>query len=499
MLPQNAAMQMNQTAAAAGVVSQQQRFPVGSPINRSYAVSRIYSPQTPQQIIRSQITGGAGTPNFNNYARTSSNVPNTVYGSPVTQNFLDRKKQFQQAELSKTQNKQIKKKGKLKDKILSQKVRDLVPESQAYMDLLAFERKLDSTIMRKRLDIQEALKRPFKIKKKLRIFISNQFYPGKADTENEDEVVSQWELRIEGKLAEDGKTESVKVKRKFSSFFKSLVIELDKDLYGPDNHLVEWHRTPQTAETDGFQVKRAGDQNVKCTILMLLDYQPQQYKLDPRLSRFLGLFTATRPAIIQALWQYIKTNKLQNNQEKDYIDCDRNLQEIFQCETLRFSDIPNKLHMLCQPPDPIVINHVINIEGIEQKKTSIYDIEVEIDDTVKDHMKNFIYSTNSQQEIATLDAKIHENIEQINQLRLNREFFLSFSEDPQDFIYKWLVSQSRDLKTMKDLAGNPEEERHASFFQETWTDEAVSRYFFNKVQQRRAELEQVLGMRNTSN
>lgn len=28
-------------------------------------------------------------------------------------------------------------------------------------------------------------------------------------------------------------------KRKFSSFFKSLVIELDKDVYGPDNHLVE--------------------------------------------------------------------------------------------------------------------------------------------------------------------------------------------------------------------------------------------------------------------
>ena len=30
-----------------------------------------------------------------------------------------------------------------------------------------------------------------------------------------------------------------KMKRKFSSFFKSLVIELDKELYGPDNHLVE--------------------------------------------------------------------------------------------------------------------------------------------------------------------------------------------------------------------------------------------------------------------
>lgn len=46
------------------------------------------------------------------------------------------------------------------------------------MDLLAFERKLDATIMRKRLDIQEALKRPMKQKRKLRIFISNTFYPG---------------------------------------------------------------------------------------------------------------------------------------------------------------------------------------------------------------------------------------------------------------------------------------------------------------------------------
>lgn len=33
------------------------------------------------------------------------------------------------------------------------------------MDLLAFERKLDQTIMRKRVDIQEALKRPMKVNK----------------------------------------------------------------------------------------------------------------------------------------------------------------------------------------------------------------------------------------------------------------------------------------------------------------------------------------------
>ena len=36
---------------------------------------------------------------------------------------------------------------------------------------------------------------------------------------------------------------------------------------------VQWHRTASTQETDGFQVKRPGDQNVKCTVLLMLDYQ----------------------------------------------------------------------------------------------------------------------------------------------------------------------------------------------------------------------------------
>jgi SWI/SNF-related matrix-associated actin-dependent regulator of chromatin subfamily D len=130
------------------------------------------------------------------------------------------------------------------------------------------------------------------------------------------------------------------------------------------------------------------------------------------------------------------------------------------------------------------------------KRTSIYDIDVDIDDTLRDQMKGFLNSTQSLVEIAQLDAKIGEHIDQLNQLRINREFYMSFSEDPQDFINKWLISQSNDLKTMMDQSGNPEEERKASFYHEQWTDEAVCRYFYNKVQQRRAELEQVLGLRN---
>ncbi|XP_059477392.1 brahma-associated protein of 60 kDa [Neocloeon triangulifer] len=390
-----------------------------------------------------------------------------------------------------------KKKKKLADKILPQKVRDLVPESQAYMDLLAFERKLDATIMRKRLDIQEALKRPMKQKKKLRIFISNTFYPAKEPGETEEGTVASWELRVEGRLLDDNKNDPNKVKRKFSSFFKSLVIELDKNLYGPDNHLVEWHRTPTTQETDGFQVKRPGDKNVSCTILLLLDYQPLQFKLDPRLARLLGVHTQTRPVIISALWQYIKTHKLQDSHEREFINCDKYLEQIFACQRMKFAEIPQRLNPLLHPPDPIVINHTISVEGVEQKQTACYDIDVEVDDTLKTQMNNFLLSTASQQEIQSLDNKIHETVETINQLKTNREFFLSFAKDPQQFIHKWIISQTRDIKTMTDVVGNPEEERRSEFYYQPWAQEAVCRYFYTKVQQKRAELEQALGIRSS--
>ena len=108
-----------------------------------------------------------------------------------------------------------------------------------------------------------------------------------------------------------------------------------------------------------------------------------------------------------------------------------------------------------------MINHTIAVEdlrGPDQKKTSCYDIDVEVDDTLKTQMNSFLLSTASQQEIQGLDDRIHETVETINGLKTNREFFLSFSQDPQLFINKWLMSQSRGkrvfLKSWVPLSTN---------------------------------------------
>uniref|UniRef100_A0A4W4G2R8 DM2 domain-containing protein n=1 Tax=Electrophorus electricus TaxID=8005 RepID=A0A4W4G2R8_ELEEL len=370
------------------------------------------------------------------------------------------------------------KRRKMADKILPQRIRELVPESQAYMDLLAFERKLDQTIMRKRVDIQEALKRPMKQKRKLRLYISNTFNPSKPDSDDSEGSIASWELRVEGKL---------KISCLFYSCFCCLFCLLYK----------QWHRTPTTQETDGFQVKRPGDVNVRCTLLLMLDYQPPQFKLDPRLARVLGIHTHARSCIIQALWQYIKTNKLQDSHEKEYINCDKYFQQIFDCPRLKFCEIPQRLTNLLLPADPIVINHVISVDPSDHKKTACYDIDVEVDDPLKTQMSGFLLSTANQQEIASLENKIHETIESINQLKIQRDFMLSFSRDPKGYIQDWICSQNRDLKLMTDVLGSPEAERKAEFYNQPWSQEAVSRYFYCKIQQRRQELEQALAMRTT--
>ncbi|CAD6185803.1 unnamed protein product [Caenorhabditis auriculariae] len=403
-----------------------------------------------------------------------------------------------------------KKKKKYADKLISPKVRELVPESQAYMDLLAFEQKLDSTITRKKLDIQEAMKRPQKIKKRLRIYISHTFIPGKEpEKDGEDASVPMWELRVEGRLLEEAAAPATTAgaaapapsrpvaKRKFSSFFKSLVIELDKEIYGPDNHLVEWHRTPQTNETDGFQVKRPGNRPVKCTILLLLDYQPMKFKLHPRLAKVLGIAAETRPKIIEALWQYIKTHKLQDATDRDTINNDLFLEQCFGCKRMRFMEIPQRLHQLLQQPDPLVLTHIIQQgEAGAEKNTACYDIDVEVEDPLKSQMNIFVANQNNTSEISSLDQKIYDLVDQINEWKTRRDFYVRFADAPHEFIRKWLVSQSTDLKTMTEPSGEGEAERRADVYYKPDIPEGVYRYIYQKkYNKKRTELEQSLGLR----
>jgi SWI/SNF-related matrix-associated actin-dependent regulator of chromatin subfamily D len=66
-----------------------------------------------------------------------------------------------------------------------------------------------------------------------------------------------------------------------------------------------------------------------------------------------------------------------------------------------------------------------------------------VDDTLKTQMNNFLLSTASQQEIQSLDNKIHETVDTINSLKTSREFFLSFAKVSLNIIRFMAVPKSR--------------------------------------------------------
>ena len=57
--------------------------------------------------------------------------------------------------------------------------------------------------------------------------------------------------------------------------------------------------------------RRRGSQDVEVSLEVEVDNQPERYTLSASLSAVLGLKQATRASVLQALWTYIKSNRLQ--------------------------------------------------------------------------------------------------------------------------------------------------------------------------------------------
>lgn len=154
---------------------------------------------------------------------------------------------------------------------------------------------------------------------------------------------------------------------------------------------------------------------------------------------------------------------------------------------MKFSEIPAKLSNLLSPPDPIVIHHSIARTMGEPRNLATFDFEVEVEDSIDGRILQ-----HDTQEIQQLDEKVFNIVADIKKSVTNFDFFSDFSKDPQQSITKWLASQSSDLKIMTDQLGDSEEERKADFYYQPWMQEAVCRYFYRKVQERRHDLELTL-------
>ncbi|KAE8216234.1 hypothetical protein CF327_g599 [Tilletia walkeri] len=174
------------------------------------------------------------------------------------------------------------------DRSLPATLRKSVPESAFYYDLQLLERKLDWTISRKRAEIADSITKPVRIKRTLRIFISNtcanqpfqtassktqsgadgadaagSSAPG-ADGSGSSAPVDapSWTLRIQGRLLEPAyrsranaalMTQAAASRigaNRFSNLISSMTVEIQRDqsLHPDSSNVIEWHRPiPQSA------------------------------------------------------------------------------------------------------------------------------------------------------------------------------------------------------------------------------------------------------------
>ncbi|KAJ7050510.1 SWI/SNF complex protein [Mycena amicta] len=383
-----------------------------------------------------------------------------------------------------------------------------------YQDLLAMERKLDWTMMRKKAEIQDTLARtpPESLliscllqltrpqtTRTLRIFLSHtlsgqawQNTPDLNDAPNFDtgEGIPAWALKIEGRLLElpNQRMRDKSTLRKFSTFIKRMVVDLDRDpaLY-PDGNMVEWPRAvgAQNPQLDGFTIRRTGDLPTKARIIIHLEHNPEQYRLIPELSHVLGIREDSRVGVIQQLWNYIKIQGLQDKADRRLVHADEKLRFLVHGtseETFSFQKLPELVNRCLMAPDPIVLHYTIDPNLPAPDRPMAWDVEVKMEDTVLKSKATVMLQGNkeSTQTLAKLDDEIATHAQSLHNSYLKRTFLQSFARDPAHFIQTWLESQSRDLETVlgsgasEGLTIRQEELRRSEFFHLPWVEEAVA-------------------------
>lgn len=248
---------------------------------------------------------------------------------------------------------------------------------QEYKKLQNIEKRLDSSMVRKRLDIQDSLGRSTKRYRTLRLWISNTTEGQdwqKGEQNGEGPGSGRYKVRIEGRILEDGsadvtlpaedsdseeeKEEEVvageggedaekpkskkrqRSRQKLSHFFKSITIDFDKAHNGKDADLspVTWAKPqilptsvslPPSADFDELSFSRTAQENVNITLTLVRDEQPERFKVSQELQEVIDLEEATRSEIISALWDYVLVKGLQEDHEKRLVRCDTKLRNVF--------------------------------------------------------------------------------------------------------------------------------------------------------------------------
>ncbi|KAH8677728.1 hypothetical protein BX600DRAFT_135541 [Xylariales sp. PMI_506] len=361
-----------------------------------------------------------------------------------------------------------------------------------YRELRDFERKLDATMTRKRLDIVDSVNRSIKRWKTLRIWITNTaedqvWQSGALNVDSFDfssNLEPTYRVKIEGRLLDDeddadkddettaekgedkmdedsdSKAKATKPPRyRLSHFFRALTVDFPTNRKGVDAG-VEWKKPeravtssnlPAAADFDELTFKRSGDENLNITINLFRHEEPERYALTPEMQEVVDKAEATRHEVVMAIWDYIKYSGLQEDEEKRNFRCDDTLRKAL--GGLESGNIP-MLHTYItaalKPLPPVKLPYTIRVDEEFHKdaQPTVYDVRVAVDDPLREKMSSFLTNAgyaSMLKEIGGLDDQLATIVQAVHVSKAKHSFLTSLSEDPATFVKDWLSSQKRDL------------------------------------------------------
>lgn len=378
---------------------------------------------------------------------------------------------------------------------------------------------------------------------------------GTTTTSNKSSYIEEnWTIYIQGALltsdtttANNNSSEAEDHEFKFTHFLKSVIVEMDEDLFplNKSDRLIEWHRTHGFEDCEGFVFTRrvrienssiALNHRYPMKILLGIRDDPPLYHTSPALTQILELSpsgsvllaahnsssgssgggssssssgitgdggdyhmkktdgmlrkksgtseeTSAPPPlslnnILTGVWDYIKVNKLQDQNEKNRINCDARLKELFGSDSVTFANVlqQTKQHLLL--PEPKHIDYTICRTQMGQSFEQTFFIDVNVSKTHQGVVEALL-SEKPLPDVLKFETQIQKALESIEDHKKNRDFMLGFSQDPINFIHRLINSQTRELLMLSNKQ-DLEHQRYSSYYRSPWIQDAASRYASKK-------------------
>lgn len=406
---------------------------------------------------------------------------------------------------------------------LPPKLKETCPLAAQYEQLLKAEERIDATIMRRRYDMQDALNRPIKVARTMRIWCSNtvrdqawQLTGAGIEANNfdfENDTVPSWTLRIMAAILpdqnhdrggddDDGEGDIAAPLPQFTDLVRSVVIEEEtttafEGLNYSEGPILQYERPPATRSMaggvapssppppppslPGIEIKRKGDSDLRLKISITLENSPERYKLQPKLAQLLDTETATRGEIMSSLWNYVQAERLQDSEEKRLIHADAALRDVFGQERLFFPDLPKAINGLLLPLDPVVLYYDLRTDRARTVAPVCWDVEVLLDAPLVGTYRAVLRELQAAApRLAALDGEIAAGVVEIEASLAKRDFLDSYAANPAAFIRDWLASQNEDMEVLmgevRKVSG--EQARRANFYKEgqDWLREGIFHY-----------------------